>query len=255
VDMEDYGVSSIRTARPGEKKSCLVVECDWIQGDMNISRSDLKDTPNTLELKDIVAEIFQTIESSEEFLKFRRLPEEDKIKGQSGVIADEKRRLEGRDQKWVVYVDEARNRDPLVLMREPKNEHEVNALIWKLEGLDALPFKDFHSLAYIGAAKGPDLLVNFLEEEGGEPQRATVFEVENNFYTYKTHGHAPEQYPKVICWDIPTSGRKVKLNPTKKPYKYSVTSPDYQVHVFVINRMPGIRVMSREELQENDVEW
>lgn len=253
LNMEEYGVTTIRTARPGEKKSCIVVECDWIQGEMNISRSDLKDLPNTLELKRIVKDIFQRIESSDEFLKFRTLPEKNKIEAQSGILAEQKRKIEERDQNWVVYIDETRKDKPITLMREPQNEHEVNALIWKLEALKALPFETFQSLAYIGAAKGPDLLVNFLEEKGGEPQRATVVEVELNFYNYKTHGHVPQQYPKVVCWDIPASGRKVKLVKTKKPYKYTATTAEYQLHVFVIKQMPGIRVMSREELQENDI--
>jgi hypothetical protein len=252
LNMEEYGVTTIRTARPGEKKTCLIVECDWIQDEMNISRSALNDLPKALELKKIVTEIFQKIESSEAFLKFRTLPEKKKVEEQSGVLAKQKQRIENIEQNWVVCEQES-NKSPIVLMREPQNEHEVNALIWKLEALNALPFETFRSLAYIGAAKGPDMLVNFLEEKGGEPQRATVVEVEINFYNYKTHGHVPAQYPKVICWEIPASGRKVKLNKTQKNYKYTVNTEDYQVHVFVIKQMPGIKVMSRDELQQKGV--
>ena len=97
-------------------------------------------------------------------------------------------------------------------MREPKNENEVNPVIWKLEALGALPFEKFQSLGYVGARKGPDLLVKFQEDKESEPLRGAIFEVENNFYSYKSHGHLPSQYPKVICWDIVSSGRKVRLN-------------------------------------------
>jgi hypothetical protein len=80
-----------------------------------------------------------------------------------------------------------------------------------------------------------------------------VIEVENNFYNYKTHGHKPPQYPKVICWDIPPSGRKAKINKTSKPFKFTVNMDEYQVHIFVLKNMEGIRVMSRVELKEKGI--
>jgi hypothetical protein len=139
-------------------------------------------------------------------------------------------------------------------MREPKSESEVNALIWKLEVLNALPFEKFQTLAYVGAKQGPDLLVNFQEEKGSEPLRAAVVEVENNFYNYRVHGHKPSQYPKIICWDIPSSGRKVRLTKTTKKYKWTVNLDEFQVHVFVIKNMEGISVFSRRELKEMGVD-
>ena len=245
LNMEDSGVTTIRTARPGENRCCLVVECDWIQDEMNISRSGLVDSPKAIELKKIVAEAFQRIESSSEYLTFRVLPEQEKFAKQSGYLSDEK------DQSWVVYENEAGEKR--ILIREPQYEQEVNALIWKLEAIGALPFKIFKTLAYIGAAKGPDILVNFQEEEGSEPQLATVVEIENNFYNYKSHGHKPSQYPKVLCWAIPTSGRKEKINKTTKKYKYTVNADEYQVHVFAIKDMDRIKVMTREELEKAGV--
>jgi hypothetical protein len=220
---------------------------------MNISRSGLVDSPKTVELKNIVTEIFQRIETSQEFLTFRSLPEKTKIEGQSEVLAQEKLQIESKDQNWVVFETGDSSSPPVILIREPKYEHEVDALIWKLEAMNALPFETFKSLAYIGGGKGPDLLASFLEEKGSEPQRATVIEIELNFYNYKSHGHKPAQYPKVICWDVPSSGRKVKLNKTKKSYKYTINMDDYQVHVYCIKHMPGIKVYSREELQEKGI--
>jgi hypothetical protein len=251
LDMEEYGVTSIRTARPGENKSCLIVECDSIQEDMNISRRGLVDSARTLEFKKIVSEIFYDIESSSEYLTFRKLQEKEKHEKQSDILAEEKRLIEGIDQNWVVL--EETGKTPIVLIREPKNEEEVNALIWKLEALGVLPFEKFNSLAYIGAAKGPDLLVNFQEEKGSEPQRATVIEIENNFYNYKTHGHTPSQYPKVICWDMPSSGRKIKPNKTSKPYKFTFDTDDFQVHIFVLKLMTNIKVYSRKELKNKGI--
>lgn len=251
LNMEEYGATSIRTARPGENRTCLVVECDAIQDEMNISRSALVDSPNTVELKKVVAELIQRIESSAVYLAFRRLPEREKVEKQGGVLAEEKRKIERPEQNWVVFEKGAD--DLIVLMREPQNESEVNALIWKLEALHALPFETFMTLAYIGAAHGPDLLVNFQEEKASEPFRATIVEVENNFYNYKTHGHTPAQYPKVICWDIPAGGRKAKINKTVKAYKFTLSTEEYQVHIFALKYMDGIKVLSREDLKKKGI--
>jgi len=209
LDLEEYGATSIPQARPGRDRTCLVLECDAVHDVMNISRSGLVNHPKTDELKSIARELFRHVETSDLYLGeggFRRLPEEEKFEAQGGVIAEEKRKIELAEQTWVVL--ERGGGIPLVLLREPKSEMEVNALLWKLEALGALPFETFQTLAYIGAAKGPDLLVNFQEDKMAEASRAAVVEVELNFYNYKTHGHTPPQYPKVICWDAPTSGRK-----------------------------------------------
>ena len=172
LPMKDYGVTTIRTARPGENKCCLVVECDSIQDEMNIGRSGLVDSEETLRFREVVAEIFQRIESSDAYLRFRRLPETKKVERQSDILETEKRRIAETDQNWVVY--EKGGSELVKLIREPQNEHEVNAVIWKLEALNALPFERFETLAYIGAAKGPDILADFQEEKGSEPQLGAV---------------------------------------------------------------------------------
>lgn len=252
LNMEDFGVTTIRTARPGENKTCLVVECDSIQEELNISRSGLVDSPKSLELRKIVTEIFQRIESSDEYLKFRRIPEKDKLSKSSDYLKEEKDKIAEKDQNWVVL---EKGGELKVLIREPQSEAEVNAIIWKLEALNALPFERFKTLAYVGAARGPDLLVNYQEERGSEPQISTVFEIENNFYNYSLHGHTPSQYPKVICWDAPTSGRKIKLTKTSKRYKYTSTNEEFQIHVFIIKYFDGVKVLSRRELEELGVEF
>lgn len=255
LDLEEYGATSIPQARPGRARVCLVLECDAVHDVMNIARSGLVNHPKTDELKSVARELFRQVETSDLYLGeggFRRLPEEEKFEAQGEVIAEEKRKIELAEQTWVV-LDRA-GEDPVVLLREPKSEMEVNALLWKLEALQALPFETFQTLAYIGAAKGPDLLVNFQEDKSAEASRAAVVEVELNFYNYKTHGHTPPQYPKVVCWDAPTSGRKAKIEKTKKAHKYFLPHSDgYTVQIFVIKNMEGIKVLSRDELAKRGV--
>jgi hypothetical protein len=203
-----------------------------------------------VEFKKAVRQLLEDLETSSEFLeKFRPIPTKKKRQEAADYLAEQKRMIESEDQNWVVLQREGE--PPALLMREPKNENEVNALIWKLEALSALPFHKFQSLGYVGAQKGPDLLANFQEDRDSEPLRTAVIEVENNFYSYKSHGHKPSQYPKVICWDAPTSGRKDRLNSVRnKKYKFTINvkNEEYQVHVFVLKLMDGIRVVPRREL-------
>ena len=252
LNLEEYGARSIPVANPGIEKTCLIIECDGIHSRMNISRSDLVDSAETVNFKKSVRKLFDRLETSHEFLDFRQIPKGQKQVASADHIAEEKKAIESEDQNWVVY--QSAESKPVVLMREPRNETEVNGLIWKLETLHALPFKLFQSLAYIGAQKGPDLLVHFQEDEASEPSRYTVVEVENNFYSYKSHGHKPSQYPKVICWDAPQSGRRVRFGKTSKKYKFTINMDEFQVHIFVLKLMEGINVYTTKELIDARIE-
>jgi hypothetical protein len=253
VDIEDYGSRGIPHANPGIEKTCLVLECDGVATKMNISRSDLVDSPEALEVKRASKRLFEKLETSPEYLEFRQIPKGIKQIASAGFLAEQKQKIESAEQNWVVL--ERQGKPPEILMREPVNEAEVNALIWKLEVLNALPFANFQTLAYVGAKRGPDLLANFQEDNESEMMRCAAIEVELNFYNYKAHGHLPSQYPKIICWDIPTSGRKARLTkiPTKR-YKWTINMGEYQVHVFVIKMMDGINILSRSELKEKGIE-
>lgn len=249
--LHEYGARGIVHANPGLHNTSLVVECDALHSQMNISRSGLVDSPDTLRFKETLTELFQTLEGSAEYLAFRQIPKEEKTRAKGGALATEKRAIEAEDQRWVVL--ERPGKPLMVLLREPQYEQEVNALLWKLEALDALPFHQFQTLAYAGGGSGPDLLVNFQEDPASEPLRAAVVEIENNFYNYKLHGHHAPQFPKVICWDIPTSGRKVKLNQTAKKYKFTANLEEHQVHIFVLKLMDGIKVVTRRELADKGI--
>lgn len=248
LDMEKYGARSIKTY-PGKGGTCLIIECDRINSEMNISRSSLIDSEETIAFTCAVITLMEELETSLEYLgKFRSIPAKKRREESAIYLDDQKRAIESEDQNFVIFQNEGQQ--PVLLMREPQNESEVNAIIWKLEAIGALPFEKFQSLGYVGAYKGPDLLVNFQEEKESEPYRAIVIEIENNFYSYKTHGHYPAQFPKVICWDTPSQGRKVRLNQTGKKYKYTVNMDGYQVHVFVIKQFDGIKIVPRNELSK-----
>jgi hypothetical protein len=72
LNMEEYGSQSLRTTNLGEKKCCLIVECDRIQEQMNISRSGLVDHVITDLFKKTVTSILRKIESSQQYLSNAR---------------------------------------------------------------------------------------------------------------------------------------------------------------------------------------
>lgn len=249
IDMEVYGSRNLKTARPGVNKCCLILESDNIQEEMNISRSGLVDSEEVELLKLATGKIFNRIESSPEYLEFRRVQEVRKNVAGAEDLDRKKQSLESENQKWVVYHSE--NEKPILLSREPANENDTLCILWKLEALNALPFKKFQTLGHAGT--GPDLIVHFQEDEQSNPDRYTSIEIENKFYNYTLHGHKPSQFPRVICWEI---GRtpKVTIKNTDKKYKSTTIKEDLQIHIFSIRLMDKIKVLDKAGLNKIGIE-
>lgn len=249
LDMVEYGSRNLNYARPGVNKCCFIVECNQIQDEMNISRSGLVDSENTDLFKKAVREIFEKIESSPEYLKFRRIQEERKTEAGAESLEDKKQKLEAENQKWVIY-QLSESEKPIILSREPENENDVLCILWKLEALDALPFKKFQTLGHAGS--GPDLIVHFQEDAQSNPERYTSIEIENKFYNYKAHGHKPSQYPRVICWEIGKTP-KIPIDKTDKKYKNTAIKEDFQIHIFSIRLMDKIKVIPKKEFNKYEL--
>lgn len=246
LDMEKYGSRNLRTARPGVNKCCFIVECDQIQEEMDIARSGLVDSEAADLFKKAVSEIFEKIESSQEYLKFRRVQEERKTVIGAETLETKKQQLESENQRWVIY-QPSESEKPVILSREPENENDVLCILWKLEALGALPFKRFQTLGHAGL--GPDLIVHFQEDAQSNPERYTSIEVENKFYNYKIHGHKPSQYPRVICWEIGKTP-KIPISKTDKKYKHTAVREDFQIHIFSLRLMDGIKVLPKKEFSK-----
>jgi hypothetical protein len=248
LDMEEYGSRNLKLGRPGVDKCCLIVECDQIQEEMNISRSRLVDSETTDLFKKAVREIFEKIESSQEYLKFRRIQEDRRTVVSAEALGIKKQELESEEQSCVVY-QKSESEKPIYLSREPECESDVLCILWKLEVLNALPFKTFMTLGYVGSGKkgGPDLLVHFQEDEQSDQERYTPIEVENKFYNYIPHGHKPAQFPKVICWELGKT-TKIPINKTDKRYKFTAVKDGVQIHIFSLRLMENLKIVSKRDL-------
>jgi len=232
---------------PGRAKMCLVADCDQVYSQMNLSRSGLVDSEVTVEFAQVVRKLLDHLVASDEYAEFRRLKKKLKRAEQGETLAKDQASIGSADQKWVVL-----NRDgaaPVVLMREPRNETEAAAILWKLESLGALPFEKFQTVGYPAASRNPDLFVNFQEEAGTELMTAAQFEAGNTLRSYKRGDDPPRQQPKIICWDLAGRGRKMRLSETEKRYKFTIDAGGPEIPVYVMKLMAGLSVMSTRELR------
>lgn len=249
--MDEYGVGKALKTSPGKARMCLVVECDDVYSEMSLSRSGLVDSPITVEFKKRLRQLFDHLENSIDYREFKQLRKKCEEDARGALIARDKQSMTADDQNWVMLEQEGA--DPRVLMREPSNETEAIAVLWKLESLGALPFAKFQTIGHPAASRTPDLFVNFQEEATTEPLTAAIFEAKNKFYSYKRPSRTPAQQPRVICWDAPSRGRKTRLNRTDKRYKFTVDTEHSRIPVYVMKQMDGLSVLSTRELRERGI--
>jgi hypothetical protein len=227
---------------PSAKNCCLVVECDQIREEMNIGRSAINDSAVKETFDRTVTSLLRRVAESDEYKSFVAYTKREKEIRGAETLDMRKRKLERPEQRWVYWVGSAGERRRL--HREPENEHDTLAILWKMEALGALPFHQFESLEH--GSSGADIIAHFRENRESNPERFVTIEAESIFTNYKVHGHNPSQMPIVVCWDIGKS-RQVKLKDTNVSWKFIAEVGDVGVRVFTVARMPGIQV--RREIQ------
>ena len=250
LNMRDLGSGQLAVANPGSSKCCLVVECDQIQTEMNISRSGLVDSELTDLFNRLVGDAIRQVEDTDRHRAFRQVPKRRKDRKSAAELHQRKMNLESSDQAWVYWQPDA-STQPIRLLREPENETDTLAVLWKLEALGALPFSTFETLAYSG--KGADLVVHFQEDESSNAERYVTMEAEYRFYNFKAHGHLIPQFPTVVCWDINPKPR-LSVKQTAKPYKFVVQLQETTLRIYALRSMPGISVASEEDMKRKRAE-
>jgi len=241
LNFAEYAGRGGLVINPGEGNCCLIVECDALQEEMNISRSDLNDSAITRAFKVRLNRWFEEYQAKEAYQAFRQYArtrkkhlQHEKGARRLGAIKD---KLMQGDQDWVWLAGST----PVKLQRVPANEFDTLAILWKLEALKKLPFHSFETLAHQG--QGADLIVNLQEDSLSEPERCISVEAEHLFTNFKLHGHLPAQMPTVICWDIGPNP-KTRIRPTNKPFKFTSDLGETQLRIFTIKRMECLRIDS-----------
>lgn len=211
----------------------FVVECDDVETDIARSRivSDgVKEPLFTAALREAYRKVVET-EDYKQWVKYRR---ELKKKDLGRTLNERKDELLKREQKWVFY-------DGELLHREPDNEQDARALLWKLEGLRALPFYHFRTLEHT-AQKGIDIIAEHQEKEHSEKKLFQAVEVESILENYSNHDHVPEQTSLIIAWD---SKNRDKLTKVEGEWRYVWEYGGNNLNVILLKYLPDIEVKTR----------
>ena len=211
----------------------LVVECDDIDTDIARSRivSDgIKEPLFTAALREAYRKIVET-DDYKEWVRYRR---ELKKKDLGTTLNQRKDKMLEREQKWAYYRGE-------LIHKEPENEYDVRALLWKLEGLKALPFHYFKTLEHT-AQKGIDIIAEYQEKDFSEKKLFQAVEAEHMLENYSDHDHVPEQTSLIIAWD---SRNRDKLTKTEDEWKYVWEYRGVNLNVVLLRYIPGIEIKEK----------
>jgi len=211
----------------------FVAECDDIETDIARSRivSDgIKEPLFTAALREAYRKIMDT-EDYKEWVRYKRNL---KKKDLGQTLNQRKDELQKANQKWVFYKGE-------LIHKEPDNEQDTRALIWKLEGMKALPFFYFRSLEHT-AQKGIDVIAEFQEKDFSGKKFYEAIEVEHILENYDDHDHVPEQTSLIIAWD---SKKWEKLTKVEGEWKYVWSYAGNNLNVILLKYLPNIEVKSK----------
>lgn len=232
LDLNNFCEGGI-AKNPSEKNLCLICECDEISDDMNIARNGYTSSAKTELFEEELKKLLERINKHETYQKFRVLWQDIKDRAAAKTIEETIKELNENTCGYVYLKDDKEH----PLHRIPQTEQDVLAILWKLEGAGKLKkiFKEFRSLAAT-TYRGTDLVVDFAETEKSPINRKSV---EAKFDFSRKVGHAPEQTPIIICWEI---GKKpiTKLESTQLTFKYLAKIDDKPLEIFVISKLTDI---------------
>jgi hypothetical protein len=134
--------------------------------------------------------------------------------------------------------------DDALLHKAPRNETDVAAILWKLEGKEKLPFTYFQTLMYAGSPKGIDLLLEIQETPQDERKEAVYCELEYKFSSFYKHKHNPAFTQYCICWEYDKKGfpDAEERNFDGKPWKHLVIVEEYAITVYSLKDLSSLKI-------------
>lgn len=211
----------------------FVVECDDIETDM--ARSRIADEAKAYLFDSALREAFRKVTDTNDYKEWVRHRRDQRRRELSSSLNQRKEELQRTNQNWVYFKEE-------LLHKEPSSEQDTRALLWKLEGMKALPFYFFRTLEHT-AQKGIDIIAEFQEKDFSEKKFFQAVEVEHIVENYADHDHVPEQTSIIIAWD---SRDKGKLTRTELSWKYVWEYSGQPLTVFLLKYVPGMEVKPKQ---------
>ncbi|HEB35207.1 MAG TPA: hypothetical protein ENI18_05135 [Candidatus Aminicenantes bacterium] len=211
----------------------FVIECDNVETDIARSRIVPEGSKEPL-FSSAVREAFRRIMETKDYndwIKHRRYLKKKEL---GTTLNQRKEELLGQDQKWVYF-------NGKLLHKEPYSEHDVRALLWKLEGKDGLPFYYFKTLEHT-AQRGIDIIAEYQEKDFSEKKLFQSIEVEYILENYSDHDHAPEQTSLIVAWD---SKNRDKLTKAESDWKYVWEYMGHNLNVILLRYIPEIEIKTK----------
>lgn len=224
----------------------FVVECEDVG--LNMSRSDFTYDESYEVFEDALREAFGQIKEDSKFERFYQYQKRSQRIRMQTAMNTKKEEFSSEDKRYVWY-------DGKMVLAEPESEYDTAALLWILEGRNALPFHKFQTLQYPGYREGIDLLVNYQERADTEEHLCAYAELERLFSSFIRHRHDVGQMTLAFCWKLDKG--KIPLGTikeTSKPYKHTYSIGDTTIPVFEINAFPGLFVGTKKDAKENPQE-
>ena len=215
------------------KLCSMVAECDQMERSLSLDRNWYVKSKVSRAFEKALKKCFRKLLELDDYKLLIHNMEEEEKKRKGKNLESRKQALMAADQKYV-FVEGVEG----CIHRQPDNEHDTLALLWKLEGMNKIPLRFFKTYEHT-AISGIDIIGELQEKEGYEVQKFVSIEVEFAFHRFMLHRHSPAQTRYIFCWEV---ADPEALDKTELPFKYRKIIDDRIVEVYEIRRFPGIQV-------------
>jgi hypothetical protein len=215
---------------------CMVAECDQMDESLNIDRTWYKEDQISENFELAVKDALREFSRREEFKGYLDGRERERKRKSGETLEARKEALISTNQRFVYItgIDD-------FVHREPENEYDTLALLWKLEGMNKLPLKKIKTFEHT-AIGGIDVIGEIQEHEGDEVIMFAAIEVEYICERFLIHKHSPAQTRYIFCWKV---RRPEDFQSTAEAYKFTREIEGKTLEVFEISKFPGVHVHSR----------
>lgn len=218
----------------------FVVECDALFDQMDFARLSYQPGPTARLFETLLKECFNELAERPEWKTFLRERDRQQQVKKRESLDERKKALSLPTQKFVFLKSNGK-----LLHREPTNEHDTLALLWKLEGANAIPLPYFETLEHT-SIEGIDVIANLRLRPDGDTQQMVPLEIEDAYEEFFEHGHNPNQTGGIICWTIEDPDAP-NLEQSDMPYLLFYNSADRKIPVLIMSRFNTIEVKVRPE--------
>jgi len=217
----------------------FVVESDALFDQMDFARGSYQSEGVIgTAFEKLVRACFNELNQHPQWKVFQRELERQRQMKSRETLDERKNRLLSPQQKYVFLKSNGK-----ILHREPGNEHDTLALMWKMEGANAFPIPHFESLEHT-AMEGIDVLANFRLRPDGDTQTMVPVEVEDTFEEFIGHGHNPNQTGAIVCWRVDDPDDSA-LEQSDLHYLMFYKAGDRKLPVLILSRFPTIEVRAK----------